>query len=364
MRARRPCSQSGRSVKITEVKAVYPKWRVTPGGPWQSYFWQIVVEVRTDTGAVGYGYGGGGSPAVAIVNSHFRDLLIGREVNSIDDIRDIWDLLYFKSLPYGRKGMPVMALSGVDLALWDLLAKSEGLPVYELLGGLKKPSIRAYATTHDIERERDAGFTAVKLSPRWTGKESDYDDTVEMMARAREAFGPDALVMTDCYMSWDAAVTRKMARLLASYDLYWFEDVITPDDLAETAELRPAVKPVLLAGGEHEFTHHGFEEVARTGALDVWQPDIAWCGGITAGLRILDLAEQTGGVTVVPHRGGEIWGLHFIVATGCDDLAETHPDRWQEGADMLWLDEPVPVDGRIAPNDRPGFGVTLNEAML
>ena len=75
------------------------------------------------------------------------------------------------------------------------------------------------------------------------------------------------------------------------YGLYWFEDVLTPDDLPEIADLRPAVKPVLLAGGEHEFTRHGFEDVARTGALDVWQPDITWCGGITAGLRILELAE-------------------------------------------------------------------------
>ena len=352
-------------MRITDVKAVYPKWRVLPAGAWQSHFWQIVVEVRADNGAVGYGYGygGGGAPAVEIVNSHFRELLAGRPIDSAHDIRETWDLLYLKSLPYGRKGIPVMALSGVDLALWDLLAKSEGRPVYDLLGGLKKQSVRAYASTHEIERDRDAGFTAVKLSSRWTGRDSDYDDTVEMTARAREAFGPDALVMTDCYMSWDSVVTREMARLLAPYGLYWFEDVLTPDDLPEIADLRPVVKPVLLAGGEHEFTRRGFEDVARTGALDVWQPDITWCGGITAGLRILDLAEQTG-AEVVPHRGGEIWGLHFIAATTCEDLAETHPDRWQEGADTLWLDEPRAVGGRIAPTDRPGFGVTLNEAML
>ena len=236
-------------MRITAVKAVYPKWRVLPAGAWQSHFWQIVVEVRADNGAVGYGYGGGGAPAVEIVNSHFRELLVGRPIDSAHDIGETWDLLYLKSLPYGRKGIPVMALSGVDLALWDLLAKSEGRPVYDLLGGLKKQSVRAYASTHEIERDRDAGFTAVKLSSRWNERESDYDDTVEMAARAREAFGPDALVMTDCYMSWDSVVTREMARLLAPYGLYWFEDVLTPDDLPEIADLRPVVKPVLLAGG-------------------------------------------------------------------------------------------------------------------
>ena len=350
-------------MKITDVKAVYPNWRQLPAGAWQSHFWQIVVEVRTDAGVAGLGYGGGGRPAVEVVNSHFRELLVGRAIDSADDIRETWDLLYFKSLPYGRKGIPVMALSGVDLALWDFLAKAQDRPVYELLGGLQKQKVRVYASTENFDRDRDAGFTAVKFSSQWTGDERDYDDTVEAAAKARAAFGPDALVMADCYMSWDSEVTSEMARLLSPYGLYWLEDILTPDDLTEMAALKPRVKPVLLAGGEHEFTHHGFEEVARAGALDVWQPDITWCGGITAALRVLDLAGKTG-VKVVPHRGGEVWGLHFIAATGCEDLAETHPDRWQDGAETLWLDEPRPVDGYITPHDRPGFGVVLNEAML
>ena len=134
-------------MKITDVKAVYPNWRRLPEGAWQSHFWQIVVEVRTDTGVVGLGYGGGGQPAVEVVNSHFRELLLGRTIDGQDDIRETWDLLYSKSLPYGRKGIPVMALSGVDLALWDLLAKAGDRPVYEVLGGLRKEKVRAYAST-------------------------------------------------------------------------------------------------------------------------------------------------------------------------------------------------------------------------
>ena len=98
-------------------------------------------------------------------------------------------------------------------------------------------------------------------------------------------------------------------------------------------------------------------------ALDIWQPDITWCGGITETLRILDIAREHD-IPVVPHRGGEIWGLHVMAATDCDDLAETHPARWIDSTDELWLDEPRVVDGHIAPPDRPGFGVVLNEAML
>jgi L-rhamnonate dehydratase len=350
-------------MRITDVRAVYPKWARRPRGVWQSHFWQIVVEVRADTGVIGLGYGGGGPPAVEVVNSHFRELLVGRTVEDVDDIRELWDFVYLKSLPYGRKGIPVMALSGVDLALWDLVAKSEGRPVYELIGGLRKERVRAYASTGEFERDRDAGFTAVKFSTQWTGHERDYDDTVETAARAREVFGPDALVMSDCYMSWDSVVSIEMARLLEPYGLYWFEDVLTPDDLPDAAALRPRVKPVLLAGGEHEFTHHGFAAVAQAGALDIWQPDLTWCGGITAGLRILELA-QGAGVSVVPHRGGEIWGLHFIAATGCEDLAETHPERWEQASETLWLEEPHPEAGFITTPDRPGFGVVLDEAML
>ena len=350
-------------MKITDLEGVYPKWRHLTPGKWQSHFWQIVVRVETDTGDVGLGYGGGGEPAVRIVNSHLKELLVGEAIDGVEDVGRIWDMLYSASLPYGRKGIPVMALSGVDLALWDLLGKRSDAPVYELLGGLRKAKVRAYATGLESERYRDLGFAAHKFPSRWYGNESGYDATVERAATARELFGPDALLMIDTYMSWDEEATLGMAARLAEYDIYWFEDILNPDLLDEQAGLRPAVKPVLLAGGEHEFTHHGFADVARTGALDLWQPDLTWCGGITAGLRILELARRHD-VPVVPHRGGETWGLHFIAATECQDLAETHPERWTPPNDVLWLDEPEAIDGVVAPLDRPGFGVVLDEAML
>jgi L-rhamnonate dehydratase len=154
-----------------------------------------------------------------------------------------------------------------------------------------------------------------------------------------------------------------MARRLAEFELYWFEDVLTPDLLSEQAALRPAIKPVQLAGGEHEFTHYGFAEIARLSALDIWQPDITWCGGLTAGQRILDLA-RTAGIPVIPHRGGEVWGLHLIAASDCEDLGEVLPGRRGATPDQLWLDEPQAVDGYLTPPDAPGFGVRLNEALI
>ena len=349
-------------MKITDVKAVYPNYQhVVPS--WRTHFWQIVVRVETDTGVTGLGYGGGGVASVEVVNRHFRELLLGRQVNGIDDIRDAWDTLYAESLPYGRKGIGVMALSGVDLALWDLLGRAERVPVYALLGGKKKQRVRSYATGDDPEWYRELGFTAHKFPHRWTGDDADYDSAIASAARARELFGPRALLMIDTYMTWDAQATLEMANRLAEFNIYWFEDVLTPDLLEAQAELRPAVKPVLLSGGEHEFTQHGFAEIARAGALDLWQPDITWCGGITAGIRILDIAREAGAV-VAPHRGGEVWGLHLIMASEGLDLAERNPGRRGAPRDELWFGEPQPENGYLEPSDAPGFGVTLNEALV
>ena len=349
-------------MKFTDVKAVYPKYRhVVPS--WRTHFWQIVVRVETDTGTVGLGYGGGGIASVEIVNRHFRELLLGRELNGVEDITAIWDYLYAASMPYGRKGLAVMAISGVDLALYDLLGKAQNQPVYEVLGGAKKPRVFAYATGSDSALYRELGYQAHKFPQRWTGAEADYETTVETVRQVRDIFGPDAKLMIDTYMSWDRAVTVEMDRRLAEFNMYFYEDVLTPDDLAGQAELRPLVQPTLIAGGEHEFTQVGFAGIAKAKALGLWQPDITWCGGITAGLRIVEMAKEEG-TPVSPHRGGEVWGLHLVVASDWADLAEYHSDHIHAERDVLWIDEPAPVDGYIAPLERPGFGVILNESML
>ena len=215
----------------------------------------------------------------------------------------------------------------------------------------------------DSKLYADLGFRAHKFPHRWSGDPADYETAAAAARGAREIYGPDARIMVDCYMSWDAAVTTRMSEFLREYDLYWFEDVLTPDDLPGQAQLGSVTAPTLIAGGEHEFTHFGFADIARTGALGLWQPDITWCGGVTAGRRIIDLARDAG-VPVSPHRGAEVWGLHLIAASDWADFAEMHSDHIRDQRDTLWLDEPQAIDGYISPPDRPGFGVTLNEAML
>lgn len=349
-------------MKITSLTAFYPRRQQTLGG-WRPRLWQIVVRVESDTGLVGYGYGGGGEASLPIVNGHFRELLVGRVVESAADIAAIWDDLYFASIPYGRRGIGVMALSGVDLALWDLLGKGTGRPVYDLLGGLQRPRVRAYASGRDPEWFAELGFTAHKFSHKWTGDPGDYAVAVAAAEAARKYLGDEALVMADCYLSWDAAVTLEMARRLAPYNLYWFEDILTPDRLAEQAAVRARLAPIRLAGGEHEFTHYGFGEIARAGALDIWQPDVTWCGGVTGTLRIIRLAAESD-TPVVLHRGGEVWGLHLIAAGLCDDLGELVLGHRHAARELLWLDEPEAVEGFLSVSDRPGFGVRVREEMI
>ena len=349
-------------MKITDFKAVFPDYKhVVPS--WRTNFWQIVVRVESNVGVVGFGYGGGGIASVEIINRHLKEYVVGQEVNSVTDIAMIWDMLYNASMPYGRKGLAIMALSGVDLALFDLLGKAESKPVYDLIGGAKREKVFSYATGANSELYHKLGYKAHKFPHRWSGSEADYDTAVETADKTRDMFGPDGMLMIDTYMSWDKPVTIEMAKRLSQFRIYWYEDVLNPDDLAGQAELRSLIGDTILAGGEHEFTHYGFDNIAKTEALGIWQPDITWCGGLTAGIRIVELANKHG-VPVSPHRGGEVWGLHLLVATDCADLAEFHSDHIEEKRDMLWLNEPTPNNGYISPNDNPGFGVALNEAML
>ncbi|MCY3897219.1 MAG: mandelate racemase/muconate lactonizing enzyme family protein, partial [Caldilineaceae bacterium] len=145
-------------MKITDIRAIYPNYRQPLGG-WRPYLWQIVVRVETDAGVSGYGYGGGGVAAVEVVNRHMRELLLDETCDSPADIERLWDKLYAASIPYGRGGIAIMALSGIDIALWDLLGMAERQPVYALLGGASAPSIRAYASGDDPEWFAESGFT-------------------------------------------------------------------------------------------------------------------------------------------------------------------------------------------------------------
>ena len=352
-------------MKITDISAVYPRYAAFAPNNWRDKLWQIVVRIETDTGHIGYGYGGGGLASLPIVNGHYRELLIGATLDDTDDIAKLWDRLYYESIPYGRNGIAIMALSGVDLAMWDVVAKAQSRTVAALISDNPKPYIPVYATGPDSDWYAQLEVAGQKLSHRYTGRDSDYDDALAAAENARNTIGDDKLLMFDVYMSWDEDVTNRMTELLSPFNIYWFEDVLTPDDYDRLARVRPCVQPSNLAGGEHEFSLSGFQRAAELGAYDIWQPDITWCGGITAGIRIAKLAADHN-IKVIPHRGGEVWGLHLIAASDhCDNLAELVLGKQTAQPQVdLWIGQPELAEGNLSINDSPGFGVTPNEAML
>ena len=273
------------------------------------------------------------------------------------------DKLYAASIHTGAAASPSWRSAASTSLSGDLLGRAERQPVYALLGGESAPRIRAYASGDDPAWFAESGFTAHKVPFSRPVDASALERAAAAAEESRRHLGADALLMFDCYMAWDAAATQKMARTLAPYDIYWFEDVLTPDDLDGLAALRPQIKPVQLAGGEHDFTHHRFADIARAGALDIWQPDVTWCGGVTATRRIVAQAKEAG-ATVICIAAASRGGLHVIAGVECEELGELVLGNRHRTHEQLWLDAPQPIDGYLTPSDAPGFGLRLNEALV
>jgi L-rhamnonate dehydratase len=338
-----------RGLRITEVRACQPRCASPPD--WRTSLGQILVAVDTDVGLTGYGVGGGGAAGIHIVRTVIRDLLHDR---SPEPIETLWQAMYRATLPFGRKGVAIMALSGVDLALWDLRGKAERKAVADLLGGVWHPRIPTYGTAWDsIPDEILSQHTAFKLHLGTLPPAN----LVEATARARERIGPIAPLMVDAWMLWDVPLTLDFARQAASCRLDWIEEPLSPDDLDGYAELVRS-SPTPIAGGEHEFTAAAFAELITRRLHQVVQPDVCWCGGMTELVKIYRLAAQHG-VRVCPHRGAELWSLPALAALDPQPLAESGRP-W-----MTWVGGQPPIrDGWIELPEGPGFGVRMDEAKL
>ena len=238
----------------------------------------FTVEIATDKGVKGYGNGGAGGGMV--VMEHLSKLLLNQDPFNVERI---WDIMWRSTMYYGRTGVVINAISGVDLALWDLIGNALGMPVYKLLGGETKPRIPAYCTGNDIEQHLEAGFQRLKLAiPHGPadGKEG-MRKNLELVKRTRELLGPDGDIMLDCWMAWTERYTIEMAEMLEPYRVYWMEECLQPHDYAGFGRLNAAIKSTRIATGEHEYTRYGFRQLLEHHGASIWQPDINWCGGLT-----------------------------------------------------------------------------------
>lgn len=323
----------------------------------------LVVRVEASDGSEGFAVTTGGEPAAWIIEKHLARFVEGRQAT---DIELIWDQMYRSTIYYGRKGIVLNAISGVDLALWDLLGKIRREPVYHLLGGAVRDELVFYATSDRPDLAKEMGFIGGKM-PLHHGPAEGEDgmrQDIEELAAMRQRVGDAFWLMFDCWMSLDLDYAVRLSHHAHEYGLKWIEEALMPDDYWGYAELRRRIPPeILVTSGEHESTRHGFRLLLEMGLCDIIQPDVGWCGGLTELLKISALADARGAL-VVPH-GSSVYSYHFVLTRHNSPFAEflMMSPRADEVVPMftpLLLDEPVPVDGRLKLPDRPGFGVRLN----
>ncbi|MBA3429633.1 MAG: mandelate racemase/muconate lactonizing enzyme family protein [Actinobacteria bacterium] len=339
-------------MKIRDVWGVIPTGTNEPRD-WRTSMAQYVAVVETDDGVLGTGVGGGGPVALHIIDSVLRDVLVGRDPR---DFEANWDAMYRATHHFGRKGLAVMALSGIDLALWDVLGKAENKPVYELLGGLKHDRVPAYASLGaTVGDEVERGFRHIKL--HMPNVKEHPNEIVQLVRAGREKIGPDVPLYLDPAARWTWSDCEYLFEALAPFDIGWIEEPLLADELDGHRSLRERFT-IPVSGGEHEFTIWGYREILAKQAMDVWQPDASWVGGMTTMRQIFELG-QANGIWVVPHRGSEVWGLHAIFGLSDRPLAETGRPwvTWVQGT-------PTVEDGWVAPPTGPGFGVTFDDALL
>jgi L-rhamnonate dehydratase len=355
-----PGAWSTQNVEVANPMSVYPKYKAT-----RSLFFpdpgkvpSFTVEITTDKGIKGYGNGGPGGGTVVI--EHLTKLLMGEDPF---DVEKIWDMCWRSTMNYGRMGITMNAISGVDLAIWDIIGKALNTPVYRLIGGEVKPRVPGYCTGNDIEQHVEAGFTKLKLAiPHGPadGREG-MKKNVELVERARKALGPDGEIMLDCWMAWTERYTIEMVQMLEPYRVYWVEEVLQPHDYAGFGRLNEQIKSTRIATGEHEYGRYGFRYLLEKNGAEIWQPDINWCGGLTELRRIGALAAAYD-IPVIPHGGGLNGATHWIIANVNAPWAELFmpsPGGPKE-VYQLWEEQYKITRGPegiyTRPHDLPGFG--------
>jgi L-rhamnonate dehydratase len=358
-----PGSWSTGGVEVASPMSIYPEYKAMrslfmASDPAMGAF---TVEISTDKGPKGYGNGG---PAGGlIVEKHLTKLLINEDPFNVERI---WDILWRSTMSYGRAGAVIDAISGVDLAIWDIIGKTVDLPVYRLIGGETKRRIPAYCTGNDIEQHIAFGFKRLKLAVPYgpaDGKEG-MRKNVDMVKHTRELLGADGDIMLDCWMSWTERYTLEMAEMLEPYKVYWMEECLQPHDYEGFGRLNAAIKSTRIVTGEHEYTRYGFRRLLEHNSVAIWQPDINWCGGLTELRRIGALAAAYD-IPVIPHGGGLSEAIHYIMATPTCPWAELFmpPPGGPKEVYDLWAEQynisKGPEGVYTRPPEGPGFGRDL-----
>src|SRR5579863_2105619 len=364
-------------MKITRVEALYLR---QPEVKQQCDSGQdaLIVRVETDAGITGIGEVDSAPMAVkgAIDGpfSHTTATGLAQVVIGEDpfETEKIWHKMYRANIYGGRRGVGLHAMSGIDIALWDIKGKALKMPVWKLLGGGFRQKMRCYASslfgetpkkTGELARRyRDKGFTAVKFG--WDPMGQDEKTDIALVREGRKGLGDDGDLLIDAGLVWDSKTALQRARAFADYNIFWLEEPLRPDDYNGYRKLAAATN-VRIAAGEEESERKSFLDLMDHGQIDVVQIDLTRCGGFTEAMKIAAVAQDRG-LPVVNH-GFTTYinvaaALHFL--NSVPNTLGLLEFVVEEGTTLRHaISEPIrSVDGRVAIPDAPGLGLGLNEA--
>ncbi len=338
-----------------------------------------IVKVTTDSGLFGWGEGYGPAHVLKAGIDFLRPFLLG--LNPIENDM-IWSIMYRRTLDYSRSGILMAAVSAIDVALWDVRGKALNLPVHALLGGKRRDHLVPYATglyftrgdelTQNLVKEakeyKEMNFKAIKMK---VGISIEKD--IEIVHAIRKAVGPKMKLMVDSNHAYNLAEATKLCRGIEDCNIDWFEEPVSPEYYEQYAELRKRTD-IPISGGECEYLRYGFQRLFKNNSVDIAQPDICACGGISEVKRIVTLASVYG-VQVIPHS----WGTRIALSAAMHVAAtlDIMPGRMEmpeqlieydcsENAlrDKLTQSVMTQENGIIAIKDAPGLGVEVNEDYL
>jgi L-alanine-DL-glutamate epimerase-like enolase superfamily enzyme len=351
-------------MKITDVKTHLLGIPISQDRLPTPWFWgsfnQIIVSVHTDEGITGYGEAFGyGVPhaTAAVIDKTLRPMLIGEDPTRISTLQD---KLFRQTHLFGRYGVTVFAISGIDIALWDIAGKCAGLPLYRLFGGARTDRIPAYASlvrysdTHTVraavEHALAAGYDGIKL----------HQLDVESLKITRELAGPDAKLMMDINCAWTLKEAVQKAWEFAPYDLLWLEEPLwPPEDFAGLARVKTS-GGIPIGSGENACTVYQFHQMLASGAAAYIQPSVVKVGGISEWRKIAGLAESYN-VSIAPHS--PYFGPGFIATVHL--IASTAQAVWLEYIYLfleanVFKDFPSMKNGSVTVPQGPGLGLEID----
>ena len=354
----------------------------------------LLVQVHTDEGMVGLGeaaaYGGFLESTEALITGELRRTILGQDPFRVEKL---WQMMATRAHQRGRRGMLMMAISGVDIALWDIIGQATRTPLYRLLGGYRD-TLPVYASAGFYARDKDVaalaeevggyaerGYGCVKIK---VGRQPDalmnplqdmpaqdyatvtFEEDVERVRAARSAIGPRVKLAIDANNAWTPSLALKFMHEVEDQDIYWLEEPVATEDIEGSALVAQQLRTP-VSGYETESALPGFRELITRRAVDIVQPDVIWSGGITETRRIAAFA-QAYGLPVIPHNFSSavaaIANMHFIASIPNGSWLEF--DQNPNALRSELFEEPLTPDreGKIRLPERPGLGVTLNQATV